>query len=138
MRFCMKVEDVLNLDCRDGGNKSKICDFLLKIKPVQKRVTKNEVPQLGILEKVFQGLCSHYGYTTQGIKPYFEEGEDYRNHFVFYQASMIRKDQVDSGKMLNTWIGYVYGVDMWEMFAKMIIKIYADIKDEERREKNNE
>ena len=64
-----------------------------------------------------------YGFNHQGILSYFEDGE-----FKFYICSCTRKENG-----IVNWIGNVYGKTMWEVFAKMIIKIYGEVK----REKEN-
>ena len=66
-----------------------------------------------------------YGYRTQGINTYYEEGEDKENKFVFYTVSLLKIRETT-----REWIGNVYGKTMWETVAKIIIKVYADLKKE--------
>lgn len=129
----MKTIDILNLDCRKKENR----DFIGKVLRKKNLVDPDRFPLLEDLEKSFQELCLRYGYNIQGIKPYFELKEN-RDRFVFYDVSIIRRDQVDGGSFINHWIGNITGKDMWEVFAKMIIKIYSDNKAEERKEKSGQ
>lgn len=120
----MKTEDILNIDCRIEENKTKINKFLYKIKPVQKAMgTQKGIVPLEVLEKVLHGINLHYGYSNQGIQTHYEDGK-----FVFYNCSVLRE---------RNWIGYVYGQTMWEVVAKNIIKVYADILSERKKEDGN-
>ena len=125
----MKTEDILNLDCTKGNNLEQINKFLWKVKPVARILEKNyhtktEQAPLELLEQALHGIMLRYGYRTQGINTYYEEGEDKENKFVFYTVSLL--------KIRDTWewIGNVYGKTLWETVAKIIIKVYADLKKE--------
>ena len=120
----MKTDDILNLDCAKQENKNKLNGFLCKVKPVAKLMEKNnikkgEVIPIEILEKALNVICVHYGYRTQGISSYFEDGT-----FKFYKVSVLDKNR--------QWKGNVYGLTLWETEAKTIIKIYALIKKGEQ------
>ena len=123
----MKIEDVLNLDCTKEENMKQINRFLWKVKPVEKLLEKNnytktEQAPIELLEQALHGIMIRYGYRTQNIDTYIEEGR-----FVFYMSSVIKKS--DSSE----WIGNIYGKTLWEVVAKTIIKIYADIKKEKSK-----
>lgn len=122
----MKTEDVLNLDCTKEENVKQINRFLWKVKPVEKilernNYTKTEKAPIVLLEQALHGIMIRYGYRTQNIDTYIE-----KDNFVFYMCSVIKKR--DSSE----WIGNVYGKTLWEVVAKTIIKIYADIKKEKK------
>ena len=52
--------------------------------------------------------------------------------FVMYDATLTHKTYRD-GKLENCeWVCNIYGKTLWEMVAKMIIAIYADIKKGEK------
>ena len=124
----MKTNEILNLDCTVEQNKKKLNRFLYNIKPIAKQMGEDKTKQipLEVLENVLHGICIKYDYKHQGIEGYYEKKEG----FVFYTVSLIKKSST------TDWIGNAYGKTMWELFAKMIIKIYADIMQE--RNKNNE
>lgn len=124
----MKTEDILNLDCRKEESRMKLNSFLYKVKPIQRRMEKLgkgrrvEVP-MEVLEEVMQGLCLRYGYRIQHIIPSFDA-----DRFIFYNSSITkRRDTV-------LWVGNAYGCTMRETIAKIIVKIYADIRKEQEKD----
>lgn len=125
----MKTEDILNLDCTKGNNLEQINKFLWKVKPVARileknNYTKTEQAPLELLEQALHGIMLRYGYRTQGINTYYEEGENKESKFVFYTVSLLKIREA------REWIGNVYGKTLWETVAKIIIKVYADLKKE--------
>lgn len=126
----MKTEQILNIDCRKEEGKKKINKYLMKIPEVKQRVLcSDKNVSLYVLDDVFKFFCINFNYGTQGIKPYIENGK-----FVFY-SSCVMKRYVNENCFGNKWINTVYGLDMWEVFAKMIILIYSDMK---RKNKNGD
>lgn len=122
----MKTEDILNIDCRTEEGKKKVNSFLWKIKPIKKlNIPKGCIVDTENLEKVLHGISIRYGYETQGFTPYYEE----HKKFVFYSSNVTKIENKE-----RHWIGTVYGVTLWEVLAKTIIKIYSEIL----KEKNNE
>ncbi len=127
----MKTEDILDLDCTKKENIKQINRFLWKIKPLvrileKQGCTKAEQIPLELLEQALQGMMAHYKYQTQGINFYFEEQEN-KKVFVFYNVSVLRI------RKTRDWIGNVYGKTLWEVVAKLLIKIYADVKREKEK-----
>lgn len=125
----MKTDDILNLDCTVAENRTKLNKFLCKIKPIKRMMGEEigEVP-IEVLEAVLHGLCIKYKYRTQGINTYIEDETD---RFVFYQQNVLKIRET------RDWIGVAYGKTLWEVVAKTIIKIYADIL-KERKNKDGE
>ena len=74
---------------------------------------------LELLEQIIHGICKRYGYSQQGINEYWENGE-----FVYYNCSVLN--------FKREWVGYVYGKTLWELEAKLLIKIYAEIMKEKK------
>ena len=66
----MKTEEILNIDCREEHGREKIESFLLKIKPLRKRVKERERITLEVLEPVLHGLSIRYGYAVMKIASY--------------------------------------------------------------------
>ena len=118
----MKTEDILNLDCRKPENKKTIEKYLLKVKPVKKLYDKEGELTIELLEKAMHGIILHYDFSiaVQGIRPHYD-GEK----FIYYVVDVLR-----DAKGERTWCGCVYGVTMWEVVAKIIIKIYGEIMKE--------
>ena len=69
-----------------------------------------------------------YGYRIQGINTYYEEGENKESKFVFYTVSLLKIRDT------REWVGNVYGKTLWETVAKIIIKVYADLKKEKKEQ----
>lgn len=125
----MKTEEILNLDCTKENNLEQINKFLWKVKPVARileknRYTKTEQAPLELLEQALHGIMLRYGYRTQGINTYYEEEKEKESKFVFYTVSLLKIRET------REWIGNVYGKTLWEIVAKIIIKVYADLKKE--------
>lgn len=119
----MRTEDILNLDCRKTENRETLEKYLLKVKPVKKLYDKEGELTTELLEMAMHGITLHYDFSiaAQGIRPYYEDGK-----FIYYVVDMLR------GKKERTWCGCVYGVTMWEVVAKIIIKIYSEIMKERK------
>ena len=120
----MKTDDIIMLDCKKEGNRELINKFLWKVKPCAKILEKNhytitEIAPIELLEQVLHGLCERYPYKLQQIWTYSEEKK-----FKFYHMGVIHVTDI------YEWIGDVNGVTLWEVVAKAIIKIYADLKKE--------
>lgn len=118
----MKTIDVLNLDCSIPKNRLLLNKFLYKIENIKECCDLEDVKnysavRLETLENVFNYFCLKYGYGTQGIKQYYEGGI-----FIYHHVTILWRD-----KDVVKWTGNVYGKNMWELFAKMVIRIYADI-----------
>lgn len=129
----MKTEDILNLDCTDGNNLEHINKFLWKVKPVARileknNYTKTEQAPLELLEQALHGIMLRYGYRIQGINTYYETEEGKEIEFVFYTVSLLKIRET------REWIGNVYGKTLWEIVAKTIIKVYADLKKEKEEQ----
>ena len=129
----MKTEDILNLDCTDGNNLEQINKFMWKVKPVARILEKNHYTKtkqapLELLEQALHGIMLRYGYRIQGINTYYETEEGKEIEFVFYTASLLKIRDT------REWIGNVYGKTLWEIVAKTIIKVYADLKKEKEEQ----
>uniref|UniRef100_A0AAU8B0W3 Uncharacterized protein n=1 Tax=Dulem virus 36 TaxID=3145754 RepID=A0AAU8B0W3_9CAUD len=113
------MKELLELDCTKEINKQKLNKALYEIKPIKKHCNIGIVP-IEILEKVMHGLCMKYGYNAQYITiAYCNE------RFMYYTASVCRGTGAH-----RKWLGNVYGKSMWELLAKILIKMYIEIKQE--------
>lgn len=117
----MNAKQILDIDCRIEENKNILNKFLWKVKPVQKlEIPKGSMLKIDDLEYIIHGIFKRYGYSQQGIKEYWENGE-----FVYYSCSVLNSKR--------EWVGYVYGKTLWELEAKLLVKVYAEIMKEKRR-----
>lgn len=126
----MKTDDILNIDAEREEGKRALNKFLWKIKPLKTKAMKQGIPlkaeylPLELIETAIHGLCSHYGYRTQGIGSYFNS-----NVFQFYTTCVMDEKR--------QWLGNVYGKTLWEIEAKTLIKIYGLILEQKGRENEN-
>ena len=109
----MKTEDILNLDYRKEENQETIQRVLRKIKPLSKLSEDENIP-FEKLEKLVGLYQNKYAIKIQYIMPNYEGS-------IIYSASLLRSDNFK-------WIGNVYGMCMYELFAKIAIKMYTEIK----------
>ena len=109
----MKTEDILNLDYRKEENQEAIQRVLRKIKPLSKFSDDENIP-FEKLEKLIGLYQNKYAIKIQYIIPNYEGS-------IIYSASLLRSDNFK-------WIGNIYGMCMYELFAKIAIKMYTEIK----------
>ena len=109
----MKTEDILNLDYRKEENQEAIQRVLRKIKPLSKFSEDENIP-FEKLEKLIGLYQNKYAIKIQYIIPNYEGS-------IIYSASLLRSDNFK-------WVGNVYGMCMYELFAKIAIKMYTEIK----------
>lgn len=111
----MKTEQILNLDYRKEENREIIQKVLRKIKPLSKYSDEINVP-IEAIEKLVRVMVQKYEITPQWMSmSYFEP--------VLGIYSISVKTTTD-----HRWLGTVYGMCLYEVFAKLAIKMYADIK----------
>ena len=118
------TEFLISLDCTKEENKARLNRFLWKIKPVAKLAEREGIETNGklhteLLENALMGICEHYGYNLQGIEAYRETNEQNKKVFQFWHMGLLDSER--------KWIGTVNGITLWEVVAKSLIKIYADI-----------
>ena len=111
----MKTEEILNLDYREKENQEIIQKVLRKIKPLSKYSVEENVP-LEAIEKLIRILCRKYEITPQWMGMSFHEP-------ILGIYSVGIKTTTD-----HAWLGNVYGISVYEVFAKMAIKIYSEVK----------
>lgn len=110
----MKTDEILNLDYRKGENKEIIQKVLTKIKPLSK-YSDEKVP-LEAIEKLIYVLCQKYEITPQWMTMSFKEST-----LGIYSIGV--KTTTD-----HKWLGNVYGICLYEVFAKLAIKMYSEVK----------
>ena len=111
----MKTEQILNLDYRKEESQEIIQKVLRKIKPLSKYSDESNVP-IEAIEKLIRVLVQKYEITPQWMTMSFCEP-------VLGIYSIGVKTTTD-----HKWLGNVYGMCLYEVFAKLAIKMYSDIK----------
>ena len=111
----MKTDEILNLDYRKEENQEIIQKVLRKIKPLSKYSVEEQVP-LEAIEKTVKVLTNKYEITPQWMMMYYRE-----ETLGIYSISV--KTTTD-----HKWLGTVYGMCLYEAFAKLAIKMYSEVK----------
>lgn len=111
----MKTEQILNLDYRKKENQEIIQKVLRKIKPLSKFSEEENIP-LEAIEKTVKVLVNKYDVTPQWMMMNYKEPV-----LGIYSIGIKTAD-------LHEWLGNVYGMCLYEVFAKLAIKIYSDVK----------
>lgn len=114
----MKTSDILELDYREKENKQIIQKALLKIKPLSKFSDEKQVP-LESLEKLLHLICSKYKVWVRCIvqDPRASEDGD------IWRCEIVDEDNLDTIKK-------IYGICMYELFAKIVIFLWSENKNE--------
>lgn len=111
----MKTEQILNLDYREKESQEIIQKVLRKIKPLSK--CSDEIIPLEKIEKVVHVLASKYEIAPQWMTIMWEDG-------LTNTYSIGVKTTTEEHK----WLGNVYGSCLYEVFAKLAIKMYSEVK----------
>lgn len=130
----MKTDQILNLDYRKEESKEIIQKVLRKIKPLSKYSEEELIP-IEAIEKLVRVLCQKYEITPQWMT-------------MAYNDSALAIYSIGVKTTTNhEWLGNVYGMCLYEVFSKLAIKIYSEIKsgkvglktmskEEKQRERN--
>ena len=111
----MKTEQILNLDYRKEESQEIIQKVLRKIKPLSKYSDESNIP-IEAIEKLVRVLVQKYEITPQWMSmTYFEP--------ILGIYSIGVKTTTD-----HKWLGTVYGMCLYEVFAKLAIKVYSEVK----------
>ena len=110
----MKTKQILNLDYRKEESQEIIQKVLTKIKPLSKY--SDEFVPLEAIEKLIRVLCQKYEITPQWMTMSYHEP-------IFGLYSIGVKTTTD-----HKWLGTVYGMCLYEVFAKLAIKMYSEVK----------
>lgn len=111
----MKTEQILNLDYRKKETKEIIQKVLRKIKPLSKCSEEHDIP-LEAIEKVVRIISQKYE-----IVPQWMVISLYESAINVYSISVKTADT-------HQWLGNVYGMCLYEVFAKLAIKMYSEVK----------
>ena len=111
----MKTEKILNLDYRKEESQEIIQKVLRKIKPLSKYSDESNVP-IEAIEKLIRVLVQKYEITPQWMR-------------MSYFEPILGIYSIDVKTTTNhEWLGTVYGMCLYEVFAKLAIKMYSEVK----------
>lgn len=111
----MKTEQILNLDYRKEENREIIQKVLRKIKPLSKFSEENDIP-LEAIEKVIRVMVCKYEITPQWMHMTYE------NPILGVYSIGVKTSDT------HKWLGDIFGMCLYEVFAKLAIKIYSEVK----------
>ena len=112
----MKTNDIINLDCRKEENQEIIQKVLRQIKPLSKYSGECDIP-LSAVEKVITVMCKKY---CLRIKEFVSDIWS-NNDYTIWRVVLINET---NNKVIDT----IYGVSLYEVFAKSAIRLYAEVK----------
>lgn len=122
----MTTESLLALDCCEDGSKELLQKALRKMKPLERYADKDGDIPLEKLESLLKAMCRKYCVRMQYI--IFSVNE---NGMITYNMSVKRDDT-------HSWLGTVYGLDIYETFCKAAILIYSSVKKQEIPERSGD
>ena len=111
----MKTEQILNLDYRKEESREIIQKVLRQIKPLSKFSVENDIP-LEVIEKAIRVMICKYEITPQWMHMTYE------NPILGVYSIGVKTADT------HQWLGDVHGMCLYEVFAKLAIKIYAEVK----------
>ena len=120
----MRVRDILQLDCREEENKKVIQKMLKKIKPFSKY--EDEDVEISKIEKFIGVATKKYDLYVRDIM-FASIVTD--NNEILYNLHLYRESDLQI-------ICEIYGCELYELMAKTAIYIYALIKNEKVRKRD--
>ena len=120
----MRVRDILQLDCREEESKEVIQKMLKKIKPFSKY--ENEDVEISKIEKFIGVATKKYDLYVRDIM-FASIVTD--NNEILYNLHLYRESDLQI-------ICEIYGCELYELMAKTAIYIYALIKNEKVRKRD--
>lgn len=114
----MTTGEIMNLDFRKEESREIVQKVLRKIRPLAKCSEEEDVP-MEMLEKVVRVVCLKYNVWVYRISQDIHANE---NETIWSALLVNDADMKD--------IGYVYGISMYELFAKMAIKLHSLVRGE--------
>ena len=113
----MEIEAALNLDYRDDDNKKIIQEMLKKIKPLSKFSDSKQVP-IDSIEKLCKTIVQKYNLSVSQMKISYSQTE-----IPIYSIDIKNEKQ----NKLDKLEGSIYGMCLYETFAKLGIKLYSEV-----------
>lgn len=112
----MTTKQVINLDCREEENQEIIQKVLRQIKPLSRYSDEEDIP-FSALEKAITVMCKKYMLQVHDLTPDMWAN----NEYTIWRAWLINETNLKT-------IDMVYGVTLYEVFAKIAIRLYAEVK----------
>lgn len=112
----MTTKEVMNLDCRKEENRKIIQKVLRQIKPLSKYSDENDIP-FEAIEKAVVVMVKKYSMRIKEFSPDVFSNE---NNLI-WSATIVNDINFKT-------IDVVYGITLYEVFAKVAIRLYSEVK----------
>lgn len=112
----MTTKEIINLDYREKENQETIQKVLRQIKPLSRYSDEYEIP-FSALEKAITVMCKKYMMRVNQLVPDVWAN----NEHTIWRAWLINDTNLKT-------IDMVYGISLYEVFAKTAIRLYAEVK----------
>lgn len=112
----MTTNQVINLDYREKKNQEIIQKVLRQIKPLSKYSDEEDIP-FSAIEKAITVMCKKYTMRVNQLSPDMWAN----NEHTIWRAWLVRDTNLST-------IDMVYGITLYEVFAKIAIRLYAEVK----------
>lgn len=112
----MTTKQVMNLDCRDEENQEIIQRVLRQIKPLSRYSDECDIP-FEAIEKAITVMCKKY---NMRIREFVPDVWANKEHTIWRAVLIDERDL--------SIIDLVYGITLYEVFAKSAIRLYAEVK----------
>jgi hypothetical protein len=112
----MTTKQVINLDYQEEKNKEIIQKVLRQIKPLSRYSDEEEIP-FSALEKAISVMCKKYMMRVNQLVPDVWANDTH----TIWRAWLVNDTNLKT-------IDDVYGITLYEVFAKIAIRLYAEVK----------
>ena len=112
----MTTKQIINLDCRKEENQEIIQKVLRQIKPLSRYSDECEIP-FSAIEKAITVMCKKYMMRIREFTPDVWSNDDH----TIWRACIIDETNLKT-------IDMVFGITLYEVFAKCAIRLYAEVK----------
>lgn len=112
----MTTYEIINLDYREKKNQKIIQKVLKQIKPLSKYSDEYEIP-ISAIEKAIVVMCKKYCMRIRDFVPDVWSN----NEHIIWRATLINETNLET-------IDMIYGMSLYEVFAKCAIRLYAEVK----------
>lgn len=112
----MTTKEIINLDCREEENQKIIQKVLKQIKPLSRYSDECEIP-FSAIEKAITVMCKKYMMRVNDLVPDMWANDKH----TIWRAWLINDTNLKT-------IDMVYGITLYDVFAKTAIRLYAEVK----------
>ena len=112
----MTTKQIINLDYREKQNREIIQKVLRQIKPLSRYSDECEIP-FSALEKAITVMCKKYCMRVNQLVPDVWANDEH----TIWRIWLINDTNLQT-------IDTIYGISLYEVFAKTAIRLYSEVK----------